>query len=369
MTMPEVIAFIEGYADAIGAPVHTDTTVTALRRVRRRLRRRDRPGRVASARRRARVGALQRRRTSPRSPRWSPLASRRSRRRSTATPASWTRVACSLSARPATGIQLADEIQRSGRQVTVAVGEHVRAPRVYRGMDIQWWMDVTGLIDERYDEVDDIVRVRRLPSFQLAGTPDRRTIDLNALTDIGVQLVGKFAGVSEEGKAQFSGSLRNQCALADLKLGRLLDTIDEWATRERARSRDRSSASFRADRASRTIRRLMLDLTKRPVPDDHLGDRVSSRLLLARRPGPRREGLHPSRRRGRRRFAGDVPDGHAVPAPAQVDASSTAPPTTRTTSATTSPPTSTAGARTPSRTRADNPPYLAGYSRENAGGG
>ena len=44
----------------------------------------------------------------------------------------------------ATGIQLADEIQRSGRQVTVAVGGHVRSPRTYRGMDIQWWMDVTG---------------------------------------------------------------------------------------------------------------------------------------------------------------------------------------------------------------------------------
>src|SRR5262249_44381850 len=30
-------------------------------------------------------------------------------------------------------------------------------------------------------------------------------------------------------QAQFSGSLRNKCELADLKLGRLLDTIDEWA--------------------------------------------------------------------------------------------------------------------------------------------
>ena len=129
----------------------------------------------------------------------------------------------------ATGIQLADEIQRSGRPVTLAVGEHVRAPRVYRGRDIQWWMDVTGLNDERYDEVDDVNRVRRLPSFQLAGTPERRTIDLNALTDIGVTLVGRFAGIND-GKAQFSGSLRNQCALADLKLGRLLDTIDEWAS-------------------------------------------------------------------------------------------------------------------------------------------
>jgi putative flavoprotein involved in K+ transport len=129
----------------------------------------------------------------------------------------------------ATGIQLADEIHRSGRPVTLAVGAHVRAPRVYRGLDIQRWMDDIGLLDERYDEVDDITRVRRLPSLQIVGTPQRTTLDLNALTANGVRLVGRFAGVSD-GKAQFSGSLRNACAMADLKLGRLLDTIDEWAT-------------------------------------------------------------------------------------------------------------------------------------------
>lgn len=129
----------------------------------------------------------------------------------------------------ATGIQLADEIHRSGRPVTVAVGAHVRAPRTYRGHDIQRWMDNTGMMDERYDEVDDIVRVRRLPSLQIVGTPTRTTLDLNALTSIGVRLVGRFAGISD-GRAQFSGSLRNMCAMADLKLGRLLDAIDEWAT-------------------------------------------------------------------------------------------------------------------------------------------
>jgi putative flavoprotein involved in K+ transport len=128
----------------------------------------------------------------------------------------------------ATGVQLAHEIQRSGRPVTLAVGEHVRGPRVYRGMDIHWWMEAAGVLDERHDEVDDIVRARRVPSMQLAGSPGRETFDLNALTDIGVKLVGRLAGI-KDGHAQFSGSLRNKCALADLKLGRLLDTVDEWA--------------------------------------------------------------------------------------------------------------------------------------------
>jgi len=129
------------------------------------------------------------------------------------------------------GTQIAHEIRRSGRPVTLSVGEHIRAPRVYRGKDLEWWMDAAGVLDERYDEVDDIARARRVASLQLAGTPDRSTLDINALTEIGVKLVGRLGGISENAKAQFSGSLRNMCALSDLKMGRLLDRIDEWAQR------------------------------------------------------------------------------------------------------------------------------------------
>lgn len=128
----------------------------------------------------------------------------------------------------ATGAQLADEIRRSGREVTLAVGEHVRAPRTYRGRDIQWWMDATGLNDESFDQVENLNRARNLPSFQVAGYPDRRDIDLNALRGIGVNIVGRLAGV-RDGRLQLSGSLRNVCELADLKLKRLLNTFDQWA--------------------------------------------------------------------------------------------------------------------------------------------
>jgi putative flavoprotein involved in K+ transport len=128
----------------------------------------------------------------------------------------------------ATGVQLAAEIRRSGRPVTLSVGEHVRLPRVYRGRDVLWWMDAAGVWDQRYDEVDDLTRARRLPSPQLVGTPERATLDLNALTELGVQLVGRWATV-RDGRALFSGGLRNVFSLADLKMNRLLDTFDEWA--------------------------------------------------------------------------------------------------------------------------------------------
>ncbi len=127
----------------------------------------------------------------------------------------------------ATGVQLAAELRQAGRPVTLAVGEHVRLPRTYRGRDIFWWLQRVGVLAERYDEVDDLARARRLPSPQLTGSAV--PVDLAALAATGVRLVGRLASV-DAGVARFSGSLRNVCALADLKQARLLARADEWAT-------------------------------------------------------------------------------------------------------------------------------------------
>jgi putative flavoprotein involved in K+ transport len=89
-------------------------------------------------------------------------------------------------------------------------------------------MDASGLLDERWDAIPDLLRARRVPSMQLVG--ESHTLDLAALRRRGVGLVGRLAGV-QGATAQFSGSLTNVCALADLKLGRLLDRIDAWAAR------------------------------------------------------------------------------------------------------------------------------------------
>ncbi len=226
-TMPETVGFIEGYAKAISAPVRARTAVTSVRK-------RDDGYEVVTdqgnwqcetvvlATGACNIPAV------PAVSRLVPTAIK------TLTPSQYRNPdqieegGVLVVGASASGVQIADEIQRSGRTVTLAVGEHVRVPRVYRGRDIKWWMDASGVLDQRYDEVDDIVRARNVPSLQLAGYTDRRTIDLNSLAGIGVRLVGRLAGLNE-GKAQFSGSLRNVCALADLKMNRLLDSIDAWA--------------------------------------------------------------------------------------------------------------------------------------------
>ena len=88
-----------------------------------------------------------------------------------------------------------------------------------------------GRLDERYDEVEEILKARKVASPQLVGTPERRTLDLNSLTAMGVQLRGRL-GAIRDGVAMFSGGLRNHCSLADQKLGRLLDDIDVWVAEQ-----------------------------------------------------------------------------------------------------------------------------------------
>ena len=227
-TLPEVIDFIVTYAKAISAPVRTHTTVTSVRSAD--------TGYVVRTNRgdwRCRTivlasGACNIARVPSFADRVPPSVATLTAQ-SYRNPGQLADGGVLVVGASSSGTQIAHELQRSGRSVTLSVGEHIRAPRFYRGKDLEWWMDACGVLDERYDQVDDIARARRVPSLQLAGTPDRATLDLNSLSEIGVRLVGRLAGITEDGKAQFAGSLRNMCALSDLKMRRLLDLIDEWA--------------------------------------------------------------------------------------------------------------------------------------------
>jgi putative flavoprotein involved in K+ transport len=227
-TMPETIAFLERYAAVCAAPVQTHTTVTSVRRA-------DHGYTVAtdqgdwSCRAVVLASGACNLASIPAFAEGVPSTVAMLTTMDYRNPNQLEEGGVLVVGASASGVQIADEVHRSGRPVTLSVGEHVRVPRVYRGRDIQWWMEVTGLFDERYDDIENLARARRLPSMQLTGSVARRTLDLNALTDIGVKLIGRFAGV-HDGRAQFSGSLRNMCTLADLKMDRLLDKIDAWAT-------------------------------------------------------------------------------------------------------------------------------------------
>lgn len=127
----------------------------------------------------------------------------------------------------ASGIQLADEIQASGRPVTLAVGRHTRMPRRYRGRDILWWLDKMGVLEESADDVYDIEVARRQPSLQLVGRPDHTTLDLPLLQARGVRLAGRATGI-EGSRVSFADDLVAHTVAADARLARLLKRIDAY---------------------------------------------------------------------------------------------------------------------------------------------
>jgi putative flavoprotein involved in K+ transport len=127
----------------------------------------------------------------------------------------------------ASGVQLADEIAASGRPVFLAVGRHTRVPRCYRGMDILWWLDAMGLLDRR-------LPVRLSPrrpaeaSLQLVGRSDRRDVDLRALQNRGITLLGRLTA-AQGGRVRLASDLTTTTATADARLARLLGRIDAYA--------------------------------------------------------------------------------------------------------------------------------------------
>ena len=128
----------------------------------------------------------------------------------------------------ATGIQLADEIHASGRQVVLSTGQHLRVPRRYRGRDIMWWLDRAGILDETEESVYDVETSRQAPSFQLVGRPDHATLDLQRLRRAGVLVVGRLTSIDGH-RLHFDDDLVKTVAAADIKLASLLSKLDRVA--------------------------------------------------------------------------------------------------------------------------------------------
>lgn len=239
MTMPEVIAYFEEYASSFDAPVHDETTVL----------------RVQPAEGRYEVETDRGTWTAPNVivatghcdvPFVPAIASRLSPRVHQTVPSRYKNPAqlprggVLVVGASASGIQLAQEIHHSGRPVTLAVGRHIRMPRRYRGRDISWWLEATGILGETAEQAFDLRSARRQPSLQLVGTPDHRTIDLGILQDEGVRLVGRLED-ADGTRVQFSDDLDRNMESAEHKLGRVLDRIDLFIeeTRMAAGSPDR----------------------------------------------------------------------------------------------------------------------------------
>ena len=133
----------------------------------------------------------------------------------------------------ASGVQIADELQRAGRQVTLAVGRHSRMPRSYRGFDIYWWLEATGRLARTRDQISVRAAALHEPSLQLIGRHHHGArpaseVDLAALQRHGVRLAGRLLEVTG-GVARFGDDLAQRLAEAEATMHRVLDAADEYA--------------------------------------------------------------------------------------------------------------------------------------------
>ena len=123
------------------------------------------------------------------------------------------------------GVQIADEIQQSGRQVYLAVGPHDRPPRSYRGRDFVWWLGVLG----KWDASAPAVGAEHV-TIAVSGAAGGHTIDFRSLAASGITLVGR-ANSFADGSVHFGSDLRNNIARGDANYLSLLDEADAYVAR------------------------------------------------------------------------------------------------------------------------------------------
>jgi putative flavoprotein involved in K+ transport len=146
----------------------------------------------------------------------------------------------------ATGCQIAHELlgyyqnelvsrrnpSSSAPEITIAVGNHTRLPRRYRGRDILYWLDAIGFFRAPCDPTLE----REAPGPQIVGSTDHHDLDLGILQSLGVRLVGRAVDVETKNGGEpivlFKNDLKESLGAADRKLSLLMDKIDEYIEQE-----------------------------------------------------------------------------------------------------------------------------------------
>ncbi|RQX26079.1 FAD-dependent oxidoreductase [Aeromonas caviae] len=123
------------------------------------------------------------------------------------------------------GVQIADELQRAGRQVYLSVGAHDRPPRAYRGRDFCWWLGVLGEWDAAT-----VKPGTEHVTIAVSGARGGHTVDFRALAQQGITLVGMTKSF-DDGVVSFQPDLAANVARGDANYLALLDAADAYIAR------------------------------------------------------------------------------------------------------------------------------------------
>ena len=125
----------------------------------------------------------------------------------------------------ASGVQIAEELLRAGRQVYLSVGQHRRMPRRYRGRDLIWWLSALRLdqtpVEKRGPD-------RSLPL--ITGAYGGHTLDFRQLAAQGVGLLGHLSATHDDW-LDFAPDLAASLAHGDAAYAGFLDLVDAHVER------------------------------------------------------------------------------------------------------------------------------------------
>lgn len=125
----------------------------------------------------------------------------------------------------ASGSQIAEELRKSGREVTLSIGEHYRPPRSYRDRDYCWWLGALGL----WDEVK-IKPKKQHVAFAVSGYEGGKTVDFRRLAHMGIMLVG-ITKTWDNGVLSFADGLVENIAEGDKAYFDVLRDADAYIER------------------------------------------------------------------------------------------------------------------------------------------
>lgn len=122
-----------------------------------------------------------------------------------------------------TGVQLAEELHRAGRQTFLACGRAPWVPGRLGDKDVVTWLKDTPFFDQPVGALTSPA-ARLGANVQASGARGGHDLHYRVLQNLGVQLVGRLAGVSG-GKVQFADDLAASVAFGDARYNEIRNLL------------------------------------------------------------------------------------------------------------------------------------------------
>jgi len=127
------------------------------------------------------------------------------------------------------GCQIAEELHEAGRGVCLACSRAGWSQRRIADRDVVWWLEAAGDFEDRVEELPN-PGARLLANLQNSGGRGGHDLHYRTLQRMGVTLLGRFLG-AEGTRARFAPDLGDSVAFGDQRNAQLMDGFRKAAAR------------------------------------------------------------------------------------------------------------------------------------------